>query len=264
MRYAGGRADGGVAGHSDRQRQPVVSQLADAGCRSWPASTTGSGGGFSRRALVARATRRRAAATPGARAGVDRRDRADRRDRGAQRRAGAQHALRLADHEHARSRGCRSSTPTARSAASVASARSWCSKGRRDETITPQTKWLPYEFKCQPGDPARRPCWMSPYHYRLDWLLWFAAMGSPRDYPWAAPPRLASCWRPIRRRSVCWPPIRFTDAPPRYVRVDLYRYSLAPLGSEGLVARARASALGLPPLARRSSISRTTCATKVG
>ena len=58
-------------------------------------------------------------------------------------------------------------------------------EGTTDETMTPETTWLAYAFKCQPGDPARRPCWMSPYHHRLDWLLWFAAMGSPRDYPWA-------------------------------------------------------------------------------
>src|SRR5262249_39115418 len=36
-------------------------------------------------------------------------------------------------------------------------------EGTLDETITPETKWLAYQFKCQPGDPARRPCWMSPY-----------------------------------------------------------------------------------------------------
>ena len=58
-------------------------------------------------------------------------------------------------------------------------------EGTTDAGITPATIWREYEWKCQPGDPARRPCWMSPYHYRLDWLLWFAAMGEPREYPWA-------------------------------------------------------------------------------
>lgn len=39
----------------------------------------------------------------------------------------------------------------------------------------PDAVWEDYEFKCKPGNPWRRPCLISPYHYRLDWLMWFAA-----------------------------------------------------------------------------------------
>ena len=35
--------------------------------------------------------------------------------------------------------------------------------------------WLEYEFNCKPGNINRRPCVITPYHYRLDWLMWFAA-----------------------------------------------------------------------------------------
>ena len=35
--------------------------------------------------------------------------------------------------------------------------------------------WEEFEFNCKPGDIYRRPCVISPYHYRLDWLMWFAA-----------------------------------------------------------------------------------------
>ncbi len=35
-------------------------------------------------------------------------------------------------------------------------------------------EWLEYEFKCKPGNVTRRPCLVTPYHYRLDWLMWFA------------------------------------------------------------------------------------------
>ena len=35
--------------------------------------------------------------------------------------------------------------------------------------------WEEYEFNCKPGNIRRRPCVISPYHYRLDWLMWFAA-----------------------------------------------------------------------------------------
>ncbi|KAK2493145.1 LOW QUALITY PROTEIN: hypothetical protein MC885_008901 [Smutsia gigantea] len=39
----------------------------------------------------------------------------------------------------------------------------------------PGIVWEDYEFKCKPGDLQRRPCLISPYHHRLDWLMWFAA-----------------------------------------------------------------------------------------
>ena len=81
-------------------------------------------------------------------------------------------------------------------------------EGTMDEEITPATTWRAYEWKCQPGDPARRPCWMSPYHYRLDWLLWFAAMGGARRRPVVGAPGLEAARRrsndarPARDRSV--------------------------------------------------------------
>ncbi len=37
---------------------------------------------------------------------------------------------------------------------------------------------------CKPGQVSRRPCIISPYHYRLDWLMWFAAFGSYQQHPW--------------------------------------------------------------------------------
>jgi len=39
----------------------------------------------------------------------------------------------------------------------------------------PTAVWEEYDFKCKPGDLKRRPCFITPYHYRLDWLMWFAA-----------------------------------------------------------------------------------------
>ena len=29
--------------------------------------------------------------------------------------------------------------------------------------------WSELEFPCKPGDVRRRPCFVAPYHYRLDW-----------------------------------------------------------------------------------------------
>lgn len=52
------------------------------------------------------------------------------------------------------------------------------------QTLTAATVWREYEFQCKPGNVSRRPCVITPYHYRLDWAIWFAAMAEPRYYPW--------------------------------------------------------------------------------
>ncbi|XP_056325996.1 lipase maturation factor 1 [Danio aesculapii] len=44
--------------------------------------------------------------------------------------------------------------------------------------------WEEYEFICKPGALDRRPCLISPYHYRLDWLMWFAAFQTYEQSEW--------------------------------------------------------------------------------
>lgn len=52
------------------------------------------------------------------------------------------------------------------------------------EMVPTQTSWQEYGFKGKPGDIRRRPPQVAPYHLRLDWLMWFAAMPSRRlAYP---------------------------------------------------------------------------------
>jgi hypothetical protein len=119
-------------------------------------------------------------------------------------------------------------------------------EGTTDEEVTPATVWRPYAFKCQPGDPARRPCWMSPYHYRLDWLLWFAAMGGPRNYPWA----VHLVWKLLEADPTVLGLLAgdpFGGAPPRYVRIELYRYRFAPRGARDWWSREHITTW-LPPL----------------
>ncbi len=43
----------------------------------------------------------------------------------------------------------------------------------------PDSDWHEYRFRGKPGDPHRRPPQVAPYHLRLDWQMWFAAM-APR------------------------------------------------------------------------------------
>ncbi len=54
-----------------------------------------------------------------------------------------------------------------------------------DDPSSPGAAWHAYELPAKPTDPTRRPPQIAPYHLRLDWLLWFAAMSpTPDRYPW--------------------------------------------------------------------------------
>ena len=129
-------------------------------------------------------------------------------------------------------------------------------EGTTDAEITGATRWQAYEFKCKPGDPARRPCWMSPYHYRLDWLLWFAAMGRAARLPVGGAPGVeaavrrsrgagAARARSVRRRAAAPRPRRALPLPPGAAR------RRAAGGS------ANASANWLPPVSRDNAELRT-------
>ncbi len=61
-------------------------------------------------------------------------------------------------------------------------------EGTRDAVINENTNWKEYEFKGKPGDPQKRPRQLAPYHLRLDWQIWFAAMASaPLRQSWFKP-----------------------------------------------------------------------------
>jgi Lipase maturation factor len=96
-------------------------------------------------------------------------------------------------------------------------------EGTDDPAPGPDSVWREYRFKAKPGDPRRRPPQVAPYHLRLDWLLWFAAMSPPSAHPWM--PRLVSRLLegdPATLKLLG--PNPFPDHPPRLVRARLYRY----------------------------------------
>src|SRR5437016_5976287 len=83
--------------------------------------------------------------------------------------------------------------------------------------------WLPYEFKWKPGDVNRAPGWCAPHQPRLDWQMWFAALGTPEQNPWFT--RLAVCLLKGKldvARLFAHDP--FPNQPPRYIRAILFRY----------------------------------------
>jgi hypothetical protein len=96
-------------------------------------------------------------------------------------------------------------------------------EGTAEPVLTPQTVWREYEFKGKPGDVRGRPPQVAPYHLRLDWLIWFAAMSSPMYHEWFIPllGKLLESDRPTLRLLRTDP---FAGNPPRFVRALLYLY----------------------------------------
>ena len=85
------------------------------------------------------------------------------------------------------------------------------------------TTWKAYDFRYKPGDVNRRPGFVAPFHPRLDWQLWFAALSPMDSYEWlgtlgerlrAGTPEVLGL---LRRNP-------FAGAPPRFVRAVLYDY----------------------------------------
>jgi hypothetical protein len=83
--------------------------------------------------------------------------------------------------------------------------------------------WKPYEFRWKPGDLFRRPAFVAPHQPRLDWQMWFAALGSFEQDPWFA--------RFLEKLLEGSPPVLallarnpFPGAPPRFVRARLWDY----------------------------------------
>jgi predicted DCC family thiol-disulfide oxidoreductase YuxK len=83
--------------------------------------------------------------------------------------------------------------------------------------------WRPYEFKWKPGDVMRAPGWCAPHQPRLDWQMWFAALGSPRQNEWFL--QFERCLlegkQDVTRLLKTNP---FPEKPPRYIRAVFYRY----------------------------------------
>lgn len=90
--------------------------------------------------------------------------------------------------------------------------------------------WLPYEFKWKAGDLKRRPGFIAPHQPRLDWQMWFAALGSYENNPWfmafmqklleGAPEVLG-----LLKKNP------FPSTPPVYLRASLYNYHFTDLPS---------------------------------
>ncbi|MEU9923153.1 lipase maturation factor family protein [Streptomyces griseoluteus] len=97
-------------------------------------------------------------------------------------------------------------------------------EGTDDERPSEDGDWREYEFHGKPGDPRRWPRQFAPYHLRLDWLMWFAALSPAYAGEWFGKlvEKLLEDDRDTLRllRSSPFPP----GAPPRFIRARLFRY----------------------------------------
>ncbi|MFR9675620.1 lipase maturation factor family protein [Streptomyces sp. TR06-5] len=96
-------------------------------------------------------------------------------------------------------------------------------EGAADPAPGNAPRWQEYEFRGKPGEPTRRPRQFAPYHLRLDWMMWFAALSPVHGGGWfdAFLQHLLD-GDPATLRLLRANP--FPDAPPDRVRAVLYRY----------------------------------------
>lgn len=100
--------------------------------------------------------------------------------------------------------------------------------GGRPEVIiegsnSPDSGWKEYEFYYKPGNISRVPPIVAPHQPRLDWQMWFAALGSYQHNTWFVHLiyRLMTGQREVLELIQYNP---FPNKPPKFIRAKLYHY----------------------------------------
>ena len=112
--------------------------------------------------------------------------------------------------------------------------------------------WVAYPFRYKPQDLKRPPGIYAPYQPRFDWNLWFASLGSWRDYPIVpnTEVRLLSNNKDVLALFAGNP---FPQGPPRQIRAVLWQYwftSMAEKRATGTWWRRQLLGLYAPTLER--------------
>ena len=96
--------------------------------------------------------------------------------------------------------------------------------------------WQAYEFPYKPGDLRRAPPVIAPFQPRLDWQMWFAALGSYQENRWFVNFMLRLLQgEPHVTALLSFNP--FAHAPPKYIRARLYLYHFTRWGQPGWWSR---------------------------
>jgi hypothetical protein len=104
-------------------------------------------------------------------------------------------------------------------------------EGTYDDHPAENANWQPYLYKGLPVLLDERPPQVAPYHLRLDWQMWFAAMSVPEEYPWT----YHLIWKLLKNDKQVIGLFRknpFADKPPKYIRAVLYQYQFAEPGNK--------------------------------
>uniref|UniRef100_A0A8C5KQW9 Lipase maturation factor n=1 Tax=Jaculus jaculus TaxID=51337 RepID=A0A8C5KQW9_JACJA len=96
--------------------------------------------------------------------------------------------------------------------------------------------WTEIEFMYKPGNVSRPPPVLVPHQPRLDWQMWFAALGPHTHSPWFT--NLVLCLLQgkepvihlIQNNVTMYP---FHKQPPTYIRAQRYKYWFSPPGKQG-------------------------------
>jgi hypothetical protein len=109
--------------------------------------------------------------------------------------------------------------------------------------------WQVYEFRYKPGDGRRAPPIVAPHQPRLDWQMWFAALGRVEQNRWFVSfvEKLLR-GEPAVLRLLARNP--FPNGPPRYIRAQLFQYHFTHWGEPGWWRREE-SGIYLPPVSLR-------------
>ncbi|XP_021367200.1 lipase maturation factor 2-like [Mizuhopecten yessoensis] len=83
--------------------------------------------------------------------------------------------------------------------------------------------WKEYEFMYKPGNLSRKPPFVAPHQPRLDWQMWFAALGSYQHNTWF----VNLVYRLLQGQPEVIQLLQhnpYPEEPPKYIRATLYHY----------------------------------------
>ncbi|XP_015590063.1 lipase maturation factor 2 [Cephus cinctus] len=89
--------------------------------------------------------------------------------------------------------------------------------------------WKEYEFLYKPGNVNNSLPFVAPHQPRLDWQMWFAALGTYHQNPWL----MSLAYRLLNGQPEVLSLLNnaqnpFRDGPPKYVKASLYHYRYTP------------------------------------
>ncbi|XP_039258116.2 lipase maturation factor 2-like [Styela clava] len=98
--------------------------------------------------------------------------------------------------------------------------------------------WQEIEFQYKPGNTSRSLPWIVPHQPRLDWQMWFAALGQYQQNPWflSLVDKMLSGEETVVKLldKDSYP---FKETPPKYIKAELYHYHFTLLTKSGNIPK---------------------------